>query len=119
MIALSPELEEKIDVVLDRLTIHRAIQAGGEAVKGALGHPAGYLGVVGAVVIALHTIPGISEFIINLEKKAAEATGRAVERVVKDGWKAVSEGSAARSSDEREMYERWINDLWNAIRGLF
>lgn len=118
-IALSPELEEKIDSVLDRVTIHRAIQAGGEAVKGAVSHPAGYIGVVGAIIIALHTIPGISDVIINLEKQAAEATGRTVEEVVKGGWRSVTEGSAARNENERAMYERWINDLWNTIRGLF
>ncbi len=105
--------------VADRVEKIVIIRAAGGALRGALSHPAGYLSVVGAIILAAHTIPGIREVVIGFEKTQAEAAGVAIETYVKSGWKSVTEGSAARTDEERQMYERWINDLWNGIKWAF
>ncbi len=117
--SFSPEVEVFLDKALDRVTLHKSIRAGGEALKGALSHPVGYLSVIGAVILAAHTIPGLRDIVIEFEKVQAEAAGEAVEDFVKTGWKNVTAGSAARTEEEREMYGRWINDLWNGIKWVF
>ncbi len=119
IISFDPAAEELVRDLKDTYLQVHSIKAAGRAFQGALSHPAGYLSIVGAIILAAHTIPGIREAVVGFEKKQAEAAGIAVETFVKTGWKSVTEGSAARTTDEREMYERWINDLWDAIQWVF
>ncbi len=112
-------LEEQLNGLKQAFIAGKVSRSVGDALKGALSHPAGYLSILGAVILAAHTIPGVREIVVGFEKKQAEAAGVAVETFVKTGWKSVTEGSAARTEDEREMYERWINDLWNGIKWAF
>ncbi len=112
-------IRETVEALKDAYLQVHGIKAAGRVLAGALSHPVGYLGVVGAVVLAAHTIPGLREIVIAFEKKQAEAAGEAVEDFVKTGWKSVTEGSAARTAGEREMYEKWIDDLWKAIKWVF
>ncbi len=112
-------LEEQLDGLKQAFIVGKVSRSVGEVLKGAVSHPAGYLSVTGALIIGAHTIPGIREIVVGFEKKQAEAAGVAIETFVKTGWKSVTEGSAARTEDEREMYERWINDLWNGIKWVF
>ncbi len=119
IISFDPGAEALIRDLKDTYLQVHGIRAAGRALQGALSHPAGYLSIVGAIILAVHTIPGIREAVIGFEKKQAEAAGQAVETFVKTGWKSVTEGSAARTDEERQMYERWINDLWNGIKWAF
>ncbi len=100
------------------LQVH-GIKAAGRALAGALSHPVGYLSILGAVIFALHTIPGVRDVVVKFEKEQAEAAGQATEEFVKNTWRSVSEGSAARTENEREMYEGWIQSLWNGIKWVF
>ncbi len=100
------------------LQVH-GIKAAGRVLQGALSHPVGYLSVIGAIIIAAHTIPGVRDAVVAFEKKQAEAAGVAVEEFVKTGIRNVTEGSAARTEDERLMYEQWIDSLWDGIRWVF
>ncbi len=112
-------LEEQFDGLKQAFVVGKVSRSVGDALKGALSHPVGYLSVIGGVIIALHTIPGIRDVVIEFEKKQAEATGEILEIYVKNTWRSVSQSSAARTEDERQMYEGWINSLWNAVRGYF
>ncbi len=109
-------IEEKILPLVVQVPIVKAV---GQTLGGALSHPTGYLSVVGAIVLAAHTIPGLRELVVGLETKAAEAVGRSVETFVKDSWRAVSEASEARTEEERQMYEEWIAALWRSIQWAF
>ncbi len=109
-------IEEKILPLVLQVPVVKAV---GESLRGALSHPTGYLSVVGAIILAAHTIPGLREIIVGLETAAAEAVGRSVETFVRDSWRAVSEASEARSEEERQMYEEWIAALWRAIEPAF
>ncbi len=119
IISFDPAAEELVRDLKDAYLQVHGIRAAGRALQGALSHPVGYLSVVGAIILAAHTLPGIRDVVIGFEKKQAEAAGVAVETFVKTGWKSVTEGSAARTEDEREMYEQWINDLWSGIKWAF
>ncbi len=119
IISFDPAAEVLVRDLMDAYRRVHGIKAAGRALQGALSHPAGYLSVTGAVILAAHTIPGIREIVIGFEKKQAEAAGRAVEEFVKTGWRSVTEGSAARNAAEREMYEQWIDDLWKGIQWAF
>ena len=114
-IALSPETEEVLDRVLDRWTINRVIGAGGEIIEGATSHPLGYLGVVGAVIIALHTIPGIRELVVKFEKELADSANEATETFLKNLWG----GTTPTAEANFDAWERWRNNLWDSLRGLF
>ncbi len=109
-------IEEKILPLVLQVPIVKAV---GQSLRGALSHSTGYLSIVGAIILAAHTIPGLRELVIGLETAAAEAVGRSVETFVRDSWRAVSEASEARSEEEREMYEEWIAALWRAIEPAF
>ncbi len=119
VLALSPEVEEFLIKALDRLTIHRTIQAGGEALKGALSHPAGYLSVLAGVLIAAHTLPIIGPAIVEAEKKAADAAGKAVETYVKDTWTTIARGAEEQREEQREAQGEWVNSIWEAIKWVF
>ncbi len=112
-------LSDELDELKQTFIIGKTARSVGEVLKGAVSHPAGYLSVIGALILAAHTIPGLRDIVVKLEKDAAEAAGEAIEDFLKTGWKNVTEGSAARTESEREMYERWIDDLWNGIKWLF
>ncbi len=112
-------LEEQLTGLKQAFVIGKATRSMGEVLKGAVSHPAGYLSVMGALIIAAHTIPGLRDVIIKAETEAAEAAGMAVESFVKTGWRNVTQASAARTEEEREMYEGWISSLWNGIRNYF
>ncbi len=116
IISFDPAAEALVRDLKEAYLQAHGIKAAGRVLRGALSHPVGYLGIRGAIVLAAHTLPGIRDVVIGFEKKQAKAAGVAVEEFVKTGWKSVTEGSAARTEDEREMYERWINDLWNGIK---
>ncbi len=109
-------IEENILPLVVQVPIVKAV---GQSLGGALSHPTGYLSVVGAIILAAHTIPGLRELVVGLETAAAEAAGRAIETQVKESWRAVSEASEARSEEERQMYEEWIAALWRAIEPAF
>ncbi len=119
IISFDPAAEALVRDLKDAYLQVHGIRAAGTVLQGAVSHPLGYLSVVGAIILAAHTIPGIRDIVIGFEKKRAEATGAAVEDFVKTGWRSVPEGSAARTNEEREMYERWIEDLWNTIKWAF
>ncbi len=112
-------LEEQLSGLKQTFVLGKTARSAGEVLKGVVSHPAGYLSVIGALIILAHTIPGIRDFVAKLEAEAAEAAGVAVEEFVKTGWRNVTEGSAARTVEERLMYERWIEDLWKGIQWLF
>ncbi len=112
-------LGEQLDGLKQAFIVGKVSRSAGDALKGALSHPVGYLSVIGGVIIALHTIPGIREIVIEFEKKQAEAAGEIIEIYVKNTWRSISQSSAARTESEREMYEGWINSLWSAVRGYF
>ena len=112
-------IEEQLEGLKETFIAGKAARSAGEILKGAVSHPAGYLSVIGALIVAAHTIPGLKEVVTKLEKDAAEAAGMVVDDFVKTGIRNVTEASSARSRDEREMYEEWVNGLWSFIRSAF
>ncbi len=90
IISFAPEVEEFLEKALDRVTIHKAIGAGGEALKGALSHPVGYLGIVVILVgiaVALkggdkaRSVQNIETGFLKLTPEEAEAFKNAVQGI--------------------------------------
>ncbi len=79
IISFDEDAKEVIEEVRHTFLLGKVSRAVGEATKGLLSHPVGYLGIIGAIVLAAHTIPGIREIVIGFEKKQAKAAGVAVE----------------------------------------
>ncbi len=123
---LSPELDAQVDRALELaqqaifVFIAGKVTSGtGEALKGALSHPVGFASVTAAVIVALHTLPVIGPFVVEAEKKAAEAAGKAVEDYVKTTWTAVAKGAEEQRDDQRDAQAEWVNQIWEGIKWVF
>ncbi len=112
-------IEEQLNGLKQAFVVGKVSRSVGDALKGALSHPVGYLSILGGVLISLHTLPLIGPAVVEAERKAAEAAGKTIESFVKDTWRSVSASSERRNEEERAMYERWLNDIWNALRWTF
>ncbi len=91
IISFSPEVEEFLDRALDRVTLHKGIRAGGEALKGALSHPVGYVGIsllIAGVAIAFRggdttrSVQNIETAFLKLTPEEANAFKKGVQSIV-------------------------------------
>ena len=112
-------LSEELDELKQTFIIGKVSRSTGEIVKGIVGHPAGLAAGLAAIAIGAHTIPGIREIVVGIERQAAEAAGESVEVFVRQGLQGIAEGSVERSREEKSMYEGWVDAIWNAIKGAF